>query len=166
MYSGKLAWPLCGWSKLTWHQRGVLNLTWFQCRDEIDLVYVRVVEIDLFGGAEFTFCFRGGRKRVCRSKLPLFFCRRIEIDSMLDWGSKLIPFQRWGPKKNDFCERDRKWRGLSVRDLFLRGHQHLLRFGVRAENYLVLIYGSKLTVFSVGIEIDLVLQCGPKKTCF
>ena len=39
---------------------------------------------------------------VCRSKLPLFFYRGIEIDSMLDLGSKLTRIQRWGKKKMSF----------------------------------------------------------------
>ena len=46
-WAWKLTWFLCGWSTLTWCQCGGSNLTWFQCRHQIDLVVVRVVEIDL-----------------------------------------------------------------------------------------------------------------------
>ena len=50
--------------------------------------------------------------------------------------------------------------------LFLRRGQNRLRFCMRAENYLRLICRSKLAFFGVGIEIDLVIACGQKMTCF
>ena len=42
----RVQFGFCGWSKVTWVQRGGWNFTWMQCRDEIDLVFVWVVEID------------------------------------------------------------------------------------------------------------------------
>ena len=65
----KLTWFLCRLFKLTWFQCGGSSLTGLQCRDDIDLVFVWVVEIDLVfeRGTKIT-CF--GCEHVNR---PLFF---------------------------------------------------------------------------------------------
>ena len=91
------------------------------------------------------------------SKLTGFLSRDFKIDLILEWRSK------W--KYIGFYVRDWNWLGFDVgiqRDFFFGRGQERLRFCVRAENYLVLIYRSKLTwflcasrkglVFSVGID--------------
>ena len=50
---------------------------------------------------------------------------------------------------------------------FLCGGQNRLRFCLRAENYLVEVYGSKLDCFFFeGIGIGLGFVCEPKMTCY
>ena len=131
-------------------------------------------------------------------KLTGFLCRGIEIDLILERGSKLTWFQWWGRTSLGFYVRNINWLGFSVGielDLILYGGQNRLRFCVRAENYFVLIYGSKLIWFlawgskltwflcagrkwldfSVGIdwlsftrvvEVDLVFVCWTEITWF
>ena len=84
---------------------------------------------------------------------------------MLDWGSKLTWFQWWGRNKLGFTcgiEICLVWAAGSNLTCFLSRCQNGLRFCVRAENYLDLVFRSQLTwflcagrkrlVFSVGID--------------
>ena len=133
------------------------------------------------------------------SKLTGFLCRGIEIDLILKWGSKLTWFQWWVELHLFFfmcrIEIDLVLESGSNLTCFLCGGQNRLRFCVRAENCLGLIYGSTLTwflergsklnwfscadiidlflvwgaidlVFARVVEIDLVFECWPKITFF
>ena len=106
------------------------------------------------------------------SKLTGFLCRRIVIQLILEWRSKLIWFRWWGRNWLGFYVRDRSWLGFRVEIeldcFFVRGSKSI-RFCVRAENCLILIYGStlncflawsKLTWFCVRAENDLFLVRG------
>ena len=100
------------------------------------------------------------------SKLSGFLCRGIEIDLIVEWESKLTWFQWWGRTSLGFYVRNINWLGFSVGielDLILYGGQNRLRFCVRAENYFVLIYGSKLTWFLAwGSKLTWFLCAGRK----
>ena len=102
--------------------------------------------------AWFQLC--GGRKWLLfesGSHLSRFLSRGIEIDLILKWGSKLTWFQWWDLNELGFCMRNRNWLGFSLEigiDLFFVRGSNWLSFCVRAENYLVSMYGSKLTWFS------------------
>ena len=67
-------------SKLTCFSCGSSQLTWFQCEDRNWLGFVVAVESDLF------FLVPG-------SKLTRFLCQGLEVDLIVEWGSKLTWFQ-------------------------------------------------------------------------
>ena len=96
---------------------------------------------------------------VSGSKFARCLRRGIEIDLVLEWGSKLIWFQWWGRSLLGFCVRDRNWLGL------LWGST--LTFScAEAKIDFVFVCGQKLLSYKVWIEIGLVFVCGPKVTCF
>ena len=111
VWESYLTSSLCGWSKLTWVQRGGLKLTWFQCGNEISVVWV--VEIDLISvrriGIDLDLSVEIGIDLmfVWWSKITCFWSldeinsvlyRGIEIDFILEWGSKLTWCQWWDRK--------------------------------------------------------------------
>ena len=84
------------------------------------------------------------------SKLTLFFRRGIEMELILEWGSKLTCFSCRSIKTWVQCL-DRNWLGFCV--------------GVK--KYLVLVSGLKFTCFVCqGIEVDLILYGGPNLISF
>ena len=161
----RVQFGFCGWSKVTWVQRGGWNFTWMQCRDEIDLVFVWVVEIDSISvqGSElnlFLLCCRkwlvfsvwieinsvffvsGHRNRLdirVGIEIGLFSVMQSTLTWFLCAGSKLTWFQ---------CG-DRKW-------LFFCGGQNWLRSCVQAEISWFWCF------FYVWIEIELMFVCVPK----
>ena len=83
------------------------------------------------------------------SKLNGILCRGIEIDLILEWGSKLTWFQRWS-RNSRFYVRDRNWLGFSV------GIELDLVFVRGLKSTSVLCVGRKLLGFIVWIEINFV----------
>ena len=132
----KLIWLLCRWSKWTWRQ-------W---KDRNWLGYGVAVENYLF--------------LVWESKSTRLVCQDIEIDSILEWGSKLTWFQWWNLTYFVFRTRDRRWLGFIVGieiDLFSRPGSKLTSFPCA---------GRELLGLNIFIKIDLVLVCGARITCF
>ena len=83
-----------------------------------------------------------------------FLCRGIEIDFILESGSKLTSFQWWGRNPLGFYVRDRNW--LS----FYLGHWNWLVFAGGSKSTSVFVCGPNWLVFSLWIEIDLVFSVG------
>ena len=84
----------------------------------------------------------------------------MKIDSISVMGSKLTWVLRAGSTLTWFQHRDRTW----LVSLF--GGQNRLRFCVRDENYLVLIYESKLTFLAWGAKLTSFLSAGRKPLLF
>ena len=73
----------------------VSNLTWFQCRNGIELVVVWMVEIELISvyGSELIWFLCRGWKILGFSvwiELTWFLCRGIGADLLLEWGSNWL----------------------------------------------------------------------------
>ena len=160
----KLTLFQCGRSKLTWLQcrdrnklvffvgvENDLDVVWdFMCTGrkllgvgiESDLIFVRVIRIDLISGDRNWLDFRVGMGidliSVLGSKLTSFLC-----------GSKLTWFKCW----------DRNWLG------FVRGSK-LTSFMCAGRNDLILVHASNLTWFLCGDQNYLVFVCEPKWLVF
>ena len=167
----------CVWSKLIWFQFGGSNLAWFQSRHTIYLGIVWVVETVLFQcGSELTRFQCRDRKwlglraavenesfQVNGLKLTRFLCRGIEIDSILEWASKLTWFQWWGRNHLVFYVGDRAWLDFSLGigiDLVFHEGRKWLGFSVWNEVNLAFVSRHQDGLeFRVGIEIDLIIFC-------
>ena len=149
----------------TWLDSSV-EWNWFGCSYGLS----KMTSFQCGGSALISFSC-GGRKSLVfpdRNYLSFVSGHRNRLDIRV--GINLTWFQWWYRNQLDFYVRDRNWHGFSVGIelylFFVRG-QNRLRYCVLVENYLVSIYGSKLTcVFCVGIEINVGFVCGPKMTCF
>ena len=148
----KLTCILRGWSKLTWLQCGGSNLILPQCRmnwiwlcglSELT-EFQRLVDPHCFG---FGVTVENDLFLASGSKLNGILCRGIEIDLILEWGSKLTWFQRWS-RNSRFYVRDRNWLGFSVGIeldfYFVRGSRSTSVL-CAGRKLLGLIYGSKWT---------------------
>ena len=138
---------LCGWSKLSWFQCGGSELTRFQCRDRKWRGLRAAVENELF--------------QVNELQLTRFLCRGIEIDSILEWASKLTWFQWWGRNHLVFYVGDRAWLdfslGIGIDSVFHEGRKWL-GFSVWKEVNLAFVSRHQDWLeFRVGIETDLII---------
>ena len=142
------AWKLASfwwWLELTWSQCGESNLTWFQCRDEINLVVVWVVEVDLrrnslvFVWAWKPTCFCEGGPNWpdlsvwnliliwlrCRDDVDLAAVWVVEVDLVIERRAKIT------------C--------------FLCKHANLLVFCMVVPNDLISAWGIKLDLIPVSV---------------
>ena len=101
-----------------WHNFSVVDRHWFGFRV--------TVENDWFV--------------VSGSKFTGFLCREIDVDLVVEWGSKLTWFQWWSSNRLGFV------------------------WTIEIES--VLVWGPKLTCFCAEVKIDLVFVCGSKNTWF
>ena len=135
----KLTWILCGWSKLTWFQCAGSSFTWFQRSMKWIWLLSGWLHFSVVDRRWFGFCvaienelfFASG------SRVAGFLCRGIEIDLILECGSKLTWFQWWGRHPLIFmCVIEIDLVSNSGWNLtwFLCAGQNRLRFCVRAEN--------------------------------
>ena len=140
MWTWKLTWFL-RWTKLKWSQCGGWNLTWFQCRDENDLVVVWVVWNDLI--------FDAGRKSLF-SKWAwelIVFC--VVGRSLLDFSvmveSDLISV--WGWNWFSGCVGYLNWPGLEGGanfTCFYCKHANWLAFCMVGQNWhVVSVWGTE-----------------------
>ena len=124
MWAWKMIWFLW-WSKITWSQCGGSNLTWFQCRDDIELAIVWVVELDLL--------------LVCWPKIT---CFEHEHENLLGF---CVDGLNW----LDFRVGDRTWLDSSVgwNTFGWVGYRKCLNFGVVDRQLFGFGQRSKMTCF-------------------
>ena len=148
-WASKLTCFLFEWSKLTWFQSKRSKLTWFSVGLGIDLVFVRVVEIDL----SFVYC----------PKMTWFYCGHRNWIDFCVRGRNWLGFRVWSEM---ICFEYGDWLGfcmgvknngvwIEIGLIFVSGHRNWLDFSVEVETNLV---------FAWVIAIVFVLGWGLKLT--
>ena len=130
----KLIWLLCRWYKLTCYMYAGRRSLVFKMSMEIEFVFVWVVQIDLISVGEIGFDLIS-----VKALNWLGFVVGVENDGFGLWIEINLVLVR-GSKLACFLCGDRSW----------------LVFSVGSRNDVVLVFGSKLTWFMWGIEIDLI----------
>ena len=104
------------------------------------------------------------------SQLTGFLCRGIEIDLILDSGSKSNLFQWWSRNYLGFYAMNRNWLsfgvGSELRLFFVRGSKSISVWCAGRKLLGVNLWIEIDFVFSVGIDIDLVLSAGRRWLVF
>ena len=155
VWASNLTWFICAWSKLTCFQ--MVDETWLNLSvgmkligllcGRSKLIFFRYKDWHwhgwLCGGGTYSLCL------VSESNWTLFWCRGLEIDLILGWGSKNYLNSVMG--SNLTC--------------FLCAGLEFLRFSVEIGTDFFHVRGSKLTCFLRGAQ-NIMFLCGDRFTWF